>query len=372
MKTDRKPEELYAKLRDRFNSLAFGYGPSKAGDELVMIKRFFTPEDAEHLLEMPVGCFFGPADYAKATNHDVTEAEKILEDMSLRGLIYRRRRDNEPYAYRVVPMAHGVLEFNVDALAEDIQTGKADWLSSYGQHAHEVWGKQWFGEADTPFFRAVPVNSKLVSNGEVLPYDDAEELIRSHQVFAVSKCLCRVNTAGLGGFNDPRKEVCLAFDDMARYYMDVGIGREISMQDALDIINESIERGFCIHVANSKESEVMCSCDVNICGLLQMSKAFGGSAAKHVSHYVAETNPEKCTICGLCVEKCPAKACGIEGKTSTTDEIGCVGCGQCVNFCKAGARKLVMRRQEDILPLNDTLFDTYTVIEEDRRQRCLI
>ena len=44
--------DIYVKLRDRMNSIAFGYGPTKSGAEFALLKRFFTPEDAAYVLEM--------------------------------------------------------------------------------------------------------------------------------------------------------------------------------------------------------------------------------------------------------------------------------------------------------------------------------
>ena len=366
-----EPAEIFVKLRVRLNSLAFGYGPTSRGVEFALLERFFTPEDAAHVLEMEVDKFFTADDYAKISGRKVEEAEKILEDLTMKGLIYRRRLEGEKNSYRVVPVAHGFLEFNVDNVDKDIKEGKADWLQDYSEHAAEIWGKQWFGSTEIHFFRSIPINSNLVVGSEVLPYDDAVEHIKSKKLFAVSKCLCRITTAAGGGYDDPRKEVCLAFDDMARFYIDIGIGRELTMQEALDLIKESIDMGLCLHVANSKEGEVMCSCDVDRCGLLQMTKSFGGPATAHVSHYRITIDRNKCIGCGICVTKCPTKCCALddEKKSVVKEPDRCVGCGQCVINCSEDARSLVKKSDDEILPLQDTLFDAYEKMQAIRKER---
>jgi NAD-dependent dihydropyrimidine dehydrogenase PreA subunit len=366
----KKVPEVYVKLRDLMNSLAFGYGPTKEGYEFPLLMRFFTEEDAKHVLEMPVDCLFTAEEYSQASGRPLDEAREICEDMALRGLIYRQNREGEEHRYRVVPVAHGFLEFNVSNVAKDVESGNDDWLiNGKNRHAGEIWGSQWFGSTKMPFFRSLPINKEYVANSDVLPYDDAEEIIRSKKKFAVSLCLCRIDTAAAGGFDDPRKETCLAFDDMAQFYMDCGIGRELTMQDALDLIHESIEMGYCIHVANSKTAEVMCSCNADVCGLLQTSAAFGGQAVPNVGHYKVAIDANKCKRCGTCVEVCPVKCSflGPEGP-STVNSTLCVGCGQCVAHCKYGARILVQKDPDQILELEDTLFDAYEKMEEIRHE----
>lgn len=366
----KEPAEIYVKLRERMNSLAFGYGPTNSGVEFALLERFFTPEDAAYVLEMELDKFFTADEYAKFSGRESAEAEKILEDLSMRGLIFRRRRAGEMNSYRVVPVAHGFLEFNVDNVDRDIKEGKAGWLADNAAHTGEIWGKQWFGSTEIPFFRSIPVNSNLVTGSEVLPFDDAVDLIKSKKLFAVSKCLCRIETAAGGGYDDPRKEVCLAFDDMARFYIDIGIGRELTGQEAIDMIKESIEMGLCLHVANSKEGEVMCSCAVDRCGLLQMTKIFGGAATEHVSHYRINIDRNECAGCGTCVTRCPTQCCSLDdGRKAVNETDRCVGCGQCVRTCPKGARALVRKSDDEIIALQDTLFDAYEKMQAIRRER---
>ena len=361
--------DVYVKLQELLDRQAFGFGKTRDGHEYEVIKRFFTEEEAALLLEMEPDKLFTAEEYSQRCGRSLEEAAQILDTLAMKGLIFRRRAEGEPLRYRIVPFAHGVIEFNIDGVLDDIETGNTEWLNHYLAWYTETWGKQWWGSSEIPIFRSVPIRKSVVEGGELLPYDSAEDIIRSKKRWAVGLCLCRVETAATGGYDDPRKETCMVFDEMANYYLDKGIARELTMQEALDLIRESVDMGYMIHVTNSKECEVMCSCDARICGLLQSMKAFGGPATKNESHYYVAVDGEKCPGDGGCIASCPCGAIyiGDNGKSTYNPSL-CVGCGQCVNACPKGARKLVIKPEGSTAELQDTLFDAYEQMEGLRRE----
>lgn len=366
---DQSVPEVYVRLRELLDRQAFGFGKTAEGHEYEVLKRFFTEEEAALVLEMEPDRLFSAAEFAQRTGRSEEQAAQVLDALAMRGLIFRRRSDGEPMRYRVVPFAHGVIEFSIDRVLDDLETGNTAWLEHYLAWYTETWGKQWWGSSAVPFFRSVPIGKSVVEGGELLPYDDAEAIIRSKGRWAVGLCLCRVETAATGGYDDPRKETCMVFDEMANYYLDRGIAREITMQEALDLVRESVGMGYMIHVTNSQECEVMCSCDTRVCGLLQSMKAFGGPATKNESHYFVQVDKQRCLGDGGCVESCPCGAIliGGDGKSDYDPRL-CVGCGQCVNACPKGARKLVIKPADELRELQPTLFQAYEEMEGLRRK----
>lgn len=51
-------------------------------------------------------------------------------------------------------------------------------------------------------------------------------------------------------------------------------------------------------------------------------------------------DPDKCTGCGRCAEKCPSRAVTVREGKAKLDAGRCTLCGECVDFCPAGAREI--------------------------------
>jgi hypothetical protein len=63
--------------------------------------------------------------------------------------------------------------------------------------------------------------------------------------------------------------------------------------------------------------------------------ARGGKLAQH-SQMKPSVKPEKCILCGLCVEKCDVKAIELK-EYAVIDHNTCVGCAGCIAVCPQGA-----------------------------------
>jgi heterodisulfide reductase subunit A len=64
---------------------------------------------------------------------------------------------------------------------------------------------------------------------------------------------------------------------------------------------------------------------------------FLGRGEISVSPEVAFVSPEKCNLCGVCVDQCLTKAIKMDKDKLVVDEISCIGCGVCVPTCPKGA-----------------------------------
>jgi heterodisulfide reductase subunit A-like polyferredoxin len=69
------------------------------------------------------------------------------------------------------------------------------------------------------------------------------------------------------------------------------------------------------------------------------------------TYFLRETDKERCTGCGACVEICPVNVVKMEGDSPVVGKEWCIGCGVCAISCPSSAVKLV--RKSDAIPPKD-------------------
>lgn len=354
--------EIYRALRDKFDRIGFGYTPTESGSEYVFLERFFTPEQARWVVALPFERYVTAADAAEIMGVTEDEAATMLYEMSREGQIYREMDDDGTRRYHLVPFAHGVFEFHVDRIEDE-------WSAAMSSHYMEGWGKNFYGSSDTPIFRTIPLSPSLVSEGIVPPEENIEEVLRSKDRVAVALCMCRSREKKAGRGCDHDLENCLTFDDFADFYVENGLARYIEIDEALDIVKRATKDGLVISMANSRDPEAICLCCGEACGLLGAIKYFPGPAVANVGNYRCVRDAQKCLrpkCKDVCAKRCPTGAFKSKDGELTFRPEQCIGCGACVPTCPGRALTLVRKPDEEIYEPNETLFDTYTTISQQR------
>lgn len=188
----------------------------------------------------------------------------------------------------------------------------------------------------------VPVNVEIEAEHRVYDLSRMEEIIRGARRITLNDCGCRQEY----GNCDAPLDVCLGLDEEADQELkNEGTGaREISLEEALDVLRRSHEAGL-VHMAYTMKGDetpkIICSCCPCCCHSLAGYLRFG--IAKHVlkSDLVAVDDRGKCTDCGVCVERCVFGAREMEEGGLAYDSEDCFGCGLCVSTCPTGAISLV-------------------------------
>ncbi|MBE0597267.1 MAG: 4Fe-4S binding protein, partial [Desulfuromonadales bacterium] len=205
------------------------------------------------------------------------------------------------------------------------------------------WGEGMFGGA--PFTRVIPVAKSVEPGQEILPYEKAAELISEYDFAVVIHCPCRKSAELAGGGCGKPTEVCFHFGDLARFMVDKGLGREVSRQEVLEILDMTEKAGLVHMVGNSKEMGVaLCSCCSCCCTQLRAIAEFSipNTFAMASSRFQAELAGAKCISCGVCAERCGFGAIAI-GDDGRIDGGKCLGCGLCVTTCPTEAITLKER-----------------------------
>ncbi len=359
---------LYRDLLKRIDELSYGFPKSFLGADILLIKKIFSEQDAKDFLLM--GKRYETAEeYAEKNGFTIEEAKEKLDRMANRGLIFRRHRERGD-EYGQFPFVMGFLEWQGSRSGE----GKS-WLYYTAMYmATSRWGKRM--TQTMPFYRTIPQHPGMVKGSVIKPYDDIEAMLDKHTRFAVGHCVCRMMDRSIPGnkCNHPI-ETCIETDDYATYYIETGIGREITKEEALAILREGEKDGRIIQATNSQEGENFCSCCGCGCGMLRMRSMFPGPANSIWSNHYCEIDYDKCISCGKCVSRCPfgyikqekkAKTPNCKGKLSRRVEIktdDCLGCGLCVSTCPTQAMSLRQKPEEDLYTPPPTYDDAMEIWE---------
>ena len=368
--TKEEAQEIYRAYQQYLDKFGFGYCAVDGGNEMVMIEEFYTPQEAAYCTDMPRNEFFDAEWFAQKEDMSVEEAEETLRNMAVRGNVYREKREDGKFYYHSEPAAHGIYEFHAG------EAMNAHWL---GEGLYPTMGKGMLAQvydAGIPFYRCVPADKSLVKEGELLEEDDIFEALKKHRRFCVSECACLQSSRDILGMKncDHSTNVCLQTDEMADYYLDdLHLGKEITLEQATALLKGNVNRGLAMQTTYAQKNEIICSCRVCHCGILQAAKGFPGDAMNNISHYKIEFDPSKCAQDGGCVARCTMGAIKLDEETGyPVTDASCIGCGQCVIACGNHARILTRKPDNEILPLPENVWGAYAEMEDNRRAKGMI
>ena len=196
-----------------------------------------------------------------------------------------------------------------------------------------------------PFTRVIPVGAKVEAKAHVLAFEDIEDIIAKAKKLAVTKCTCRL----IAHKCDKPLEVCVQINNAASYSINRGTGRELTKQEALDLMKFAEEAGL-VHVVMNKQNvdHFICNCCSCCCQTFPILLEHGISVIEP-SRFAAKVDPDVCTACETCLERCYFGAITVDDTAEVNPE-KCLGCGLCQITCPTGAITLEEVRGTDFVP----------------------
>ena len=337
--------DAYERLARHLSLLGMGYPPTE--DLVEILRENFSPAEVEVALAIPTRVIpLQPVNVDEINSRvhlNRTELSAMLESLSERGLLFSSKIGDGDKGYALQQVGFSFPQtFFWKGEDTDHARNMATLVAKYFNRkvTQEAYSSQ------TNAYRYIPVSGTMEPDFQsVYPHHTMESVIENAQDFAVCHCSCRMIATLRGRPCEHPTEVCIKFDEIARYVIDRKLGRKISRDEAREIIKQSEESGL-VHFVDNAVGDIKHNCNCCGCacwnvGALKRRKI--PRDAIMATYFIRETDFEKCTGCGECADSCPVDAVGMENDIPVVDLDWCIGCGVCVSRCPAEAAKISLR-----------------------------
>jgi Pyruvate/2-oxoacid:ferredoxin oxidoreductase delta subunit len=346
-------EEIYVKLREFMDTMPAGYPTTPNGVEIRILKKLFTPDDAEMVMKLKIEPEPVSAIAARLGIEEPRLTEK-LEDMAQRALVFRTRSGDQ-VLYNAHSFVVGIYEFRFDHLDREFCEMFEEYMPQYALPLAFLKTQQ---------IRTVPIGSSIASAPQAASYNRVREMVKEQKLISLQECLCRKEQKALGNECKFPKYTCLGFANFGRFYIDNGWGKRIDVSRALKILDEAENLGLVLTSLNTQELEVLCCCCTCCCPSLRFAKLAPRPADLNPPYYRSKINPDLCASCWTCIERCPMDAIEEGDDGASILDGRCIGCGICVPTCPEQAISLVVNPDKKAPPR--TMTDMFRKVGEER------
>jgi ferredoxin len=279
--------------------------------------------------------------FAAKLDMEKAVVEKHIQELFEKGLLFPTKKGPA--------MARNFLQLHDAAL------GNPKFDKQLGQVYYDLWA-MYEGPMGKPSprdihagqseFRIVPRWPSVKDVPGVQPFENARDILKSQDLIVLIHCGCkRSHTERWCGVPE---ESCLTVGRTAQYNLDKGMGKKLSYDEAIEVI-ERFDKLPTVHITvNQRDvTQLLCNCHYCCCIAIKPTQK---------SRFTVQVDLEKCKGCKVCVERCQFQACsmkkyeGVEGERAYADPEVCRGCGSCVITCKSGARTMKLVRPLEHVP----------------------
>ena len=331
----------YQRLAERLDQIPNGFPKSKSGIELRLLARLFTPEEAA--LASTLGLeWLSVRDIALMNAAPETEVKSMLIGMVKKGLIDMKRMAGEGFVFCLIPFVVGFYERQNANIDKEF----AEFFEAYYKESfHKTM------MASPSVHRVIPIEKTIPVSTNVMPYEKASTYLDEAKSWGVLKCICRVQQRLIGNACEHSEENCLVFSSKPGAFDRTEEIRSISREKALEILDQANREGL-IHATANHRTEVnyICNCCTCSCGVLRGMVEYGNTEIIARSDFLAVVDPDLCTACEDCLERCHFNALEMADDACAVRNPLCVGCGLCVTACPTEAIKLALKPTSETLP----------------------
>ena len=339
-------ESVYRRLQQHIDKMPVGFPETESGVELRLLQHLFTPEEAAmalHLSALPES-LQKIHSRAKKEGISLADLRKGLNRLAAKGAIHKTKVDGKPHFSKMM-LAIGMFEFQVNRLTKEFHR---DVL----QYMDEDFGRAFLG-GKTHQMRTIPIKEEVIPERSIGTYDGARDLVlKAEGPFGVLNCVCR---QGMDLLEEPCRqtdirETCLVMGEFAGASIRSGVARELSREEMIGLLDRADAEGMVLQPQNTQDPHFICCCCGCCCGVLATAKKLPKPAEYFDTNYFADVDPELCTECETCGDRCQMDAIHYVDGVASVDGVLCIGCGLCVTTCPGGAIQLFAKEEAKAPP----------------------
>ena len=332
-------QDLYNRLAIHMEHLTMGYPYT---EELIdLLKEMFSPAEAQVALAIPND--LAPLQVVSLenifarTDLPLPAVAEALESMAERNILFTAPVKDGSTGYALLQVGYGLPQtFFWGGKEDETAKGMAKLVLNYFNVSTT---QKVYGGARTKSFKYSPANKSIeISMQGVMPNEQIGPIVDAASKIAVAHCPCRMSAKILGRTDCPHSlEVCVKYDELAEFVIDKGLAREISKDEAHQIMENSEKEGL-VHMVDNAQGQIKhtCNCCGHYCwnvGIIRRRKIPRDQLM--AVYFIRETELDECIGCGACADICPVDAVRMVDDKPRVDQDWCIGCGVCAIQCPA-------------------------------------
>lgn len=295
----------------------------KATDpEYMILEPVVTDEMAEVVLCMEIRKKVTAKDVAPLCGKSVERTEELLLELADIGVCFVNEIDGvDTFWYETwVPGIMEMMTNNKKNVEKYPQIAKA--FEAYGR----VRGPKTAGSfpVGVGLMRVIPIEHAIEGETRRASYEEVSKYLNDNDIFSVSDCSCRTVREVMGeGCGHLKEDMCIQMGHAAEYYIRTKRGRQITREEAFEIIERAEENGLMHQIPNldgSGKTHAICNCCGCSCLSLRTASMFINADMVR-SNYVSKVDQDKCVACGECVQNCPVNALQLGQKLCSKEPV---------------------------------------------------
>jgi Fe-S-cluster-containing hydrogenase component 2 len=364
-------QNVYQRLADHLSNVGMGYPVRET--LLEILRENLNPSEAEIALALPTGVIpfhaVSVSDIGTRVAMSQGELESALDRLAEKGFLYVGPTSTGEKGYALLHVGFGFPQ-TFFWKGEDTPHARkmALLVAKYFNMGvtTEAYGSQ------SKQYRYIPVGKAIKHDLQaVFPVQLIEQVITNAKRIAVAHCPCRVSYQLLGRGCEHPTEVCMKFDELADFVIDKGLARELTKEEALDVIRITEEAGL-VHFVDNADGEIKHNCNCCGCACWNVGNIRRRKIPRDsimATYFMRETNSNECSGCGECATICPVEAVRMEDGVPIIDCDWCIGCGVCATVCPTDAVFLKVREDRIGVKPASTFQELHQRILEEKKAK---